>query len=120
MFPAAIAQALRADGYDVIAVQDDGELRESSDPELFAHAQGLRRAVVTENVKDFLPLDAASHARDEPHYGLVLTTNGSFPRHRDRFVGAVPRALRDFLDDHPNVTAVSAVHWLRPPREDDP
>ncbi len=57
MFPAAIARALRSDGYDVIAVQEDNDLRESSDPALFATAQRLERTIVTENVKDFLPLD---------------------------------------------------------------
>lgn len=32
MFPAAIASALRAEGYDVIAVQEHSDLRELNDP----------------------------------------------------------------------------------------
>ena len=114
MFPAAIARALRAEGYDVIAVQEDSQLRELSDPALFAAAQHLQRSIVTENVKDYLPLDAQSHARTEAHWGLVLTTNQSFPRHHDRFIGALTRALRSLLAAHPEAAAVSAIYWLRP------
>ena len=118
MFPAAIAHALRAEGYDVIAVQEDSQLRELSDPALFAAAQHLQRSIVTENVKDYLPLDAQSHARAEPHCGLVLTTNQSFPRHHDRFIGALIRALRALLVAHPDGAAASAIYWLRPEAPD--
>ena len=70
MFPVAIANALRAEGYDVIAVQEDSQLRELSDPALFAAAQHLHCSIVTENVKDYLPLDTQSHAQAEAHWGL--------------------------------------------------
>ena len=113
MFPAAVARALRAAGYDVIAVQEDGDLREMSDTELFATAQRLERTIVTENVKDFLPLDAESHARPQPHWGLALKTNQAFPRHRDRCIGAMARALGHFVDEQPARSPVSAIHWLR-------
>ena len=115
MFPAAIAEALRGDGHDVTAVQEDGVLRELSDDALFVAAQRLERTVVTENVKDYLKLDGESHSRTEPHWGLVLTTNQSFPRHRDRFIGAMIRALSAFLDEHPGNSATSTIHWLQPP-----
>ena len=110
MFPAAIAYALRAEGYDVIGVQEDSQLRELSDPALFAAAQHLQRSIATENVKDYLPLDA----RAEAHWGLVLTTNQSLPRHHDRFIGALTRALRALLAAHREAGAVSAIYWLRP------
>ncbi|MDQ6617325.1 MAG: DUF5615 family PIN-like protein [Actinomycetota bacterium] len=119
MFPAAIARALREDGYDVVAVQEDSDLRESSDPALFATAQRIERTIVTENVKDFMPLAAESHAHAQPHWGLVFTTNQSFPRHHDRFIGAMIRALCALLDDETRHIAVSAIHWLRaPPTEE--
>jgi predicted nuclease of predicted toxin-antitoxin system len=113
MLPAAIARALRSEGYDVAAVQEDPDLRELSDFSLFATAQRLERAIVTENVKDFLPLDAQSQAQPQPHWGLVLTSNQSFPRHRPRFIGAMTRALRDLLDEQPGQSPVSTIHWLR-------
>jgi predicted nuclease of predicted toxin-antitoxin system len=116
MYPAAIATALRDRGYDVTAVQEDGALRRSSDAELFEAAQQMGRAVVTENVADFLPLAGRIQARGVPHHGLVLTTNRSFPCHRPRFVGAMTAALAAYLDapaarDEP----VGLVHWLEAP-----
>jgi predicted nuclease of predicted toxin-antitoxin system len=90
MFPAT-AQALRAEGHDILAVQEDNSLRELSDTALFAAAQQLQRAIVTENVKDYLPLDARSHTLAEPHWGLVLTTNHAFPRHRSVYRRDDPR-----------------------------
>jgi hypothetical protein len=118
MFPAAIAHTLRTEGYDVIAVQEDSQLRELSDPALFTAAQDLQRSIVTENVKDYLPLDAQSHSRAEAHWGLVLTTHQSFPRHRDRFIGALTRSLRPLLAAHPDAAAVSVIYWLRPETPD--
>jgi Domain of unknown function (DUF5615) len=114
MFPSVITHALRAEGYDVIAVQEDNQLRELSDPALFAAAQHLQRAIVTENVKDYLPLDAQSHAWADAHWGLVLTTNESFPRHHDRFIDALTRALGPLLAAHPEAATVSAIYWLQP------
>lgn len=116
MFPAAVAVALRARGHDVIAVQEDAALRRSSDEELFEIAQSLGRAVVTENVVDFLPLGARMQGRGHTHHGLVLTTNRSFPRHRSRVVGALTVALAVYLDDlGEGATPASVVHWLERP-----
>ena len=118
MYPAAIAVALRARGHDVIAVQEDAALRRSSDEELFEIAQSLGRAVVTENVADFLPLDARMQGRGPAHHGLLLTTNRSFPRHSSRVVGALTGALADYLDGSVGVDApASVVHWLERPAE---
>lgn len=115
MYPASIAIGLRKRGYDVIAVQEDDNLSESDDESLFRMAQDMERAIVTENVKDFLPLDALMHGTGRVHYGLVFTTNRSFPRHHRRFVGAITAALAGFLDGQPRATAAaSAVHWLQP------
>lgn len=116
MYPAAIAEALRAGGHDAIAVQEDGMLRELSDEALFAVAQEQRRALVSENVKDFMPIHSARQAQGEPHHGLIFTTNRSFPRHHKAFIGALARALERFLAGQ-EVGAPepsSAVHWLRP------
>jgi len=114
MYPAAIADSLRASGHDVVAVQEEEVLRELSDEALFAAAQAMGRAIVTENVKDYVPLDARAHAQDEPHHGLVFTTNRSFPRHRDAFIGAVARGLDNFLRHQSGASPPGRIHWLRP------
>ena len=116
MYPASVAIGLRKRGYDVIAVQEDENLSESDDPSLFRIAQDVERAVATENVKDFLPLDAVTHGAGRAHHGLIFTTNRSFPRHHRRFVGAITTALSDYLALQPErAAAASVVHWLRPP-----
>jgi hypothetical protein len=56
-----------------------------------------------------------SRPRAESDAGwLVLTTDQSFPRHHDRFIGALVRSLRLLLAAHPDAAAVSAIYWLRP------
>lgn len=96
-------------------MQEDENLIESDDEALLRIAQDMERAVVTENVKDCLPLDAVTHGAGRAHYGLIFTTNRSFPRHHRRFVGAITAALADCLEHEPRTTAAtSAVHWLRP------
>ena len=115
MYPAAIAVALRARGHDVIAVQEDEELQRARDADLFIVAQRLERALVTENVRDFLPLDAASNRGGQVHWGLVLTTNRSFPRHRPSFIGMLVVALDELLHSDTGRGAESRVVWLRPP-----
>lgn len=111
MFPAAIAEQLRPE-YDVAAVHERLELREASDDTVFAVAQSERRAVVTENVSDFMPFDASAHAAGKPHFGLVFTTNRSLPRHRKAFIGEAVRRLGALCREHPEDQASSLVLWL--------
>lgn len=112
MYPAAIAQALRERGCDVLAVQEEEALRELSDEALFAMARQSDRALVTENVKDFAPIEARARVQGEAHPGLVFTSNRGFPRHRQRFSGAMVAALEQFVTKERDRTGT--VHWLRP------
>ena len=48
-----IAERLRAQGYDVVSVVGDSELRAQPDLELFGWAVATGRRIVTENIKDF-------------------------------------------------------------------
>ncbi len=113
MYPAAIAVSLRAAGHDVVAVQEDVALRRLSDETLFAVAQDMGRALVTENVEDYVPLDADAHSRGVVHHGLVFTTNRSFPRHRSAFIGRLAQALDEFLGRQRESTPSSLTHWLK-------
>lgn len=112
MFPAAIAEQLRSRELDVEAVQERDALREASDITVFGVAQAERRAVVTENVPDYMPLDASAHASGRPHFGLVFTTNKSLPRHRKAFVGEAVQRLHDICIAHSEDEASSLVQWL--------
>ncbi len=74
-FPGPVTDALRALGYDVLTVQQDGRAGFGiPDPAVFARAIALGRCVLTKNRTDFYRLHAAVplHAgivpiRDDPH-----------------------------------------------------
>lgn len=111
MFPAAVAIGVRARAHDCVAAQEDEELRVATDAEVWAWAQAQQRAVVTEAAKDFLPLASASGG---DHFGLILTSNASFPRHQARFVGELVSALDRLHLARPGNDLSGWVHWLRP------
>jgi hypothetical protein len=100
MFSDAIAQQLRAKGHDVIAVCADPALVSLSDDQILAHAASAGRALVTANIKDFIPLDGQFRAAGQSHAGLILVSTKAFPQDRS-FVGAIAGALAALLDtDH--------------------
>ena len=111
-YPPSLAKQLRDRGHDVSSVQDEADLRGIADPELFAEAQRRHRAVLTENVSDFLPLDAEYRSRQLAHYGLVLTSNRTFPRGQAATIGALVKALEKLLGERTSEMPSSAVIWL--------
>jgi predicted nuclease of predicted toxin-antitoxin system len=111
MFPQAVGLGVRRRSHDCFAVQEDHDLRLASDAELWDWAQGHRRALVTENAKDFLPLAAANA---EGHFGLILTHNRSLPRHNPRFVGVIVSALDRLHLARPGDDPSGWVDWLQP------
>jgi hypothetical protein len=58
MLSRAIARALRERGHDVEAVNEHRDWEALSDPELVSLADSERRAIVTNNLRDFRPLHA--------------------------------------------------------------
>ena len=106
-----IATLLRERGYDVVAVADRTELIGSSDRVLLEVASGERRAVITNNVKDFRPLAAERLARGQTHGGLIL-----LPSSRTRTRASVERlaaAIESVLRSHPDGLA-SSEQWVGP------
>lgn len=107
-----VARQLRERGHDVAAVAERDDLRGRPDPDVFAAAIAERRAVVTENARDYVPLAAQSAAEDVSHYGVVITVPARHPRRpdaRSRLVDALTR----LLEDRPEVDDLrDAVVWL--------
>ena len=93
MFSGVIAEQLRAKGHDVLAVVDDPALAGSADEHILAHA-AAGRALVTANIKDFVPLDARYGAADQTHAGLILVSAETFPQDR-AFTAAITSALSE-------------------------
>jgi hypothetical protein len=96
MFTDDIAQQLRTKGYDVISVVTDPALMGLPDDQILAYAAAEGRALVTANVKDFVPLDARYRAADQSHAGLILVSTKTFPQNRG-FPSAVTTALATLL-----------------------
>jgi hypothetical protein len=109
MYPRKLAEQLRAEGYDVVAVVELPDLVGREDAEVARWALDAGRVVVTENVIDFAPLDLDAHA------GLLLVNGRRWPR----TPSGLPRllsALRARLDarggDDEARRGVVLVEWL--------
>jgi len=116
MISATVAEQLRARGHDATAVQDRtfAYLRGIDDCVLFDHAVPRLRAVVTDNIPDLVRCHRHRLERDQPHYGLLLFTNDTFPRHRhETFVSQIVGALEERLEAQPGDHGTSWIHWLR-------
>ena len=62
MFSDAIAQQLRAKGHDVVSVVAHPALVGLPDDQILAYVTTEARALVTANIKDFMPLDSRYRA----------------------------------------------------------
>jgi hypothetical protein len=103
MFPGAMAEQLCAKGHDVRAIVTDPEFIGLADEEVLIGATEAGRAVVTVNVKDFMPLDARYHASGRSHAGLILVSTKTFPQSRT-FVASITSALDCLLAGEKEVT----------------
>lgn len=111
MFTSVIAQRLGERGHDVAAVVTDQVLLGLSDEQILAAAASGGRALVTANIKDFAPLDAAYKATGRNHAGLVLVSTKTFPQDRS-FIGAIVEALATLLAE-PDLLASDRMIFLR-------
>jgi hypothetical protein len=112
MYPAALADQLRNRGHDVSAITARPELRSLADADVFAAAQHERRAVVTENVADFIPLADDADQRGRTHFGLVLVDPVKYRRGQRRTIGRLVTELDRLLTQHPRDRATSLRNWL--------
>jgi Domain of unknown function (DUF5615) len=112
MYPAAVVEQLRQRGHDIDAVTARAELRSLADGDVFAPAQLERRAVVTENIRDFSSLAGTADQRGRAHHGLVLVDPGKYRRGSRRTIGRLVTQLDRLLNDNPHDDAASSRHWL--------
>jgi len=77
----AIAHQPRAKGFDAVTVFGLG-LKGTDDEPLLEYAVTDRRALLTNNVADFMPLHAKWMATGRSHFGLLFTDDARMPRHR--------------------------------------
>ncbi len=113
MFSDTIAQQLRRKGHDVVAVVADPALVSLPDDQILAHAAAVGRALVTANIKDFIPLDGQYRQAGQSHAGLILVSTKTFPQDR-RFAGVVAGALAALLDSGSQIQAGQVIFLGRP------
>jgi predicted nuclease of predicted toxin-antitoxin system len=97
MLSAGIAEQLRAKGHDVLAVVADPALTALPDDQILAYAARTGRALVTANIKDFMPLDTQYRAASQEHPGLILISARTFPQDCG-YTAAITSALAILLD----------------------
>jgi hypothetical protein len=112
MFSDTIAQQLRAKGHDVQAVVADPSLAALPDDQILSHAASTGRALVTANIKDFMPLDARYRAAGQAHAGLILVSTRTFPQNRS-YASAVTSALAALLDEREQIEAGHVTFLVR-------
>jgi hypothetical protein len=96
MLSPAIARELRARGHDVRAIQEHPEWQALDDRQVLELARRERRALVTDNLADLLPLHYEAITPGGPgDYGMIFIPGG-YPRTRaatHRIVVALERKL---------------------------
>jgi hypothetical protein len=100
MYSSAIAVQLRRRKHDVIAVTERSELVSLADRTLFARAADEHRALVTNNVVDYIALFHETLQAGREHFGLVFTDDRRLPR-TPSGIGALVRSLQTVLIAHP-------------------
>ena len=71
-----------------------------------------RRAIITDNVKDFMPLASRAAMAAEHHYGLLFTSDRSMLRRGDA-IGRLVKALDGFLRRHEGEEGYrDLIQWL--------
>jgi hypothetical protein len=112
MLSPTIARELTARGHDVQSVAGHPGRDALSDPEVLALARAERRAVVTNNVRDFRPLHAeAVMPGGAGHHGMIFMP-GNYRRTKDD-IGRIVAALEAKIKQYPGDDGLAnAEDWL--------
>lgn len=113
MYSPRIAERLRELGHDVVSAKERDDLASHSDDVLFEAMRVEGRAILTNNVGDFMQLVRSVVSNGSYHSGVVLTSDRSLPRRRDDIQTYVD-LLHELLCAHPGEDALrNDVRWLR-------
>jgi Domain of unknown function (DUF5615) len=101
MYPVKLAQVLRDQGIDAVALIELG-MAGRSDADVFTAATDGGYALLTENVSDFARLGSEHVAAGRHHFGLLIALSSRFSRRPAGYAAiaaAVAAAAGDQLDD---------------------
>ena len=111
MYAPAIAEQLRQRGHDVVAARARDDLADLSDPDLLAAVLAEQRVIVTENVIDFMVLDAEFRRAGRDHAGIIMATARRYPRRRGAGIGQLVMALDAWLRERADEAIASSMIW---------
>jgi uncharacterized protein DUF5615 len=107
----AIAEQLRAAGHSVDTVLGLG-LAGVDDHALLEFCERESYVLLTNNVRDFVPLARERAAQGGEHAGLVFTSDASLPRHSGT-IGRFVTLLSSLMTENPAERALAnQVCWL--------
>jgi hypothetical protein len=90
------------------------DLQGLGDLQLWSSALTEGRALLTENIADFMPLVRDAAAQGDRHWGVVFTSPRSMPRGAGT-IGLYVDVLDAFLREHPGEDGLlDQVVWLGP------
>lgn len=104
-----VADRLRDQGRDVVAVTDESSLRGLSDPDVFEVAQAQGRSVATYNRGDFEAIVREYAEAGREHHGLIIIHPQRFP---SQGFARLAKALDGLTQTAPS--GKSFVVWLQP------
>lgn len=111
-FSPLIAEALRERGHDAVAVAEAPTLRGESDEQLLSHARAEGRALLTNDIGDFVEVVVRWAAAGRSHHGVLLTSDRSVPRRRHA-IGSLIGSLEALMEEHPAVDKLEdRVLWI--------
>jgi uncharacterized protein DUF5615 len=112
MYPARLARGLRERGADAEGVDERDPLRGLADEELLVVAAREGRALVSENVADFMRLYGEWGPAGRRHAGIVIALSSRFSRTPAGYEVLVD-SLVELSAQHPEDEALAdAVHFL--------
>lgn len=110
-FSPAIAMALRAHGLDVITLLERG-WQGDDDESVLTSCALEHRALLTQDVRDFMLIVRDWQASGQSHAGLVLASSQARLTHRDQ-IGTAVSALHDLMKHYLADNALNdRVIWL--------
>ena len=98
-----LAEILREQGFDVIHV-NEVDLDATPDEKIMEYAAGEHRAVVTFNVRDYIPLAIQYYEDGKEHYGVVVS--------KEIYHGELKRRVTNLLEGFTAEELMNAVRYL--------
>lgn len=113
MYTPEIVEQLQDCGHDAVSAGARPALRSAPDDVLFDVAQAEHRVLVTNNVRDFMPLTHEALQNERTFYGIVFTSDRSLPRSKGT-IGTYIDLLHRLLTAHRDEERLpSGITWLR-------